>query len=82
MLAARPTVLDSDAAPDWNRDPVVVSLARWDRIKDPLGVLDGFLERVLPALRASLSPPGGRRYSHEHFPSQDRAGCLFLRGSV
>ena len=23
MLAARPTVLDSDGAPDWNRDPVV-----------------------------------------------------------
>ena len=40
-LAARPTVLDSDGAPDWSRDPVVVSLARWDRIKDPLGILDG-----------------------------------------
>jgi trehalose synthase len=38
-LAGRPTVLDSDGAPDWTRDPVVVSLARWDRIKDPLGVL-------------------------------------------
>ena len=53
-LAARPTVLDSDGAPDWSRDPVVVSLARWDRIKDPLGVLDGFLERVLAATGAHL----------------------------
>jgi diguanylate cyclase (GGDEF)-like protein len=53
-LAGRPTVLDSDGAPDWNRDPVVVSLARWDRIKDPLGVLDGFLERVLAATGAHL----------------------------
>jgi glycosyltransferase involved in cell wall biosynthesis len=53
-LAARPTVLDSDGAPDWSRDPVVVSLARWDLIKDPLGVLDGFLERVLPASDAHL----------------------------
>ena len=53
-LAARPTVLDSDGAPDWDRDPVVVSLARWDRIKDPLGVLDGFLERVLAATGAHL----------------------------
>ena len=53
-LAGRPTVLDSDGAPDWNRDPVVVSLARWDRIKDPVGVLDGFLERVLPATGAHL----------------------------
>ena len=41
------TVPDSDGAPDWSRDPVVVSLARWDRIADPLGILDGFLERVL-----------------------------------
>ena len=53
-LAARPTVLDSDGAPDWSRDPVVVSLARWDRIKDPLGILDGFLDRVFPATDAHL----------------------------
>ena len=53
-LAGRPTVLDSDGAPDWDRDPVVVSLARWDRIKDPLGVLDGFVERVLAATGAHL----------------------------
>ncbi|MDQ2896451.1 MAG: diguanylate cyclase [Actinomycetota bacterium] len=53
-LAAGPTVLDSDGAPDWSREPVVVSLARWDRIKDPLGILDGFLERVLPASDAHL----------------------------
>ena len=53
-LAGRPTVLDSDGAPDWDRDPVVVSLARWDRIKDPLGILDGFLERALAATGAHL----------------------------
>ena len=53
-LAARPTVLDSEGAPDWSREPVVVSLARWDRIKDPLGILDGFLERVLAASDAHL----------------------------
>jgi len=53
-LAGRPTVLDSDGAPDWSRDPVVVSLARWDRIKDPLGILDGFLERVLAVTSAHL----------------------------
>jgi trehalose synthase len=53
-LAAGPTVLDSDGAPDWSRNPVVVALARWDRIKDPLGILDGFLERVLAASDAHL----------------------------
>ena len=54
VLAGRPTVLDCDGAPDWDRDPVVVSLARWDRIKDPLGILDGFMERVLAATGAHL----------------------------
>ena len=53
-FAGRPTVLDCDGAPHWDRDPVVVSLARWDRIKDPLGILDGFLERALPATGAHL----------------------------
>jgi trehalose synthase len=53
-LAAGPTLLDSDGPPDWSRDPVVVSLARWDRIKDPLGILEGFLDRVLAATDAHL----------------------------
>jgi trehalose synthase len=53
-LATGPTVVDSDGPPDWGRDPVVVSLARWDRIKDPLGILDGFVERVVPATGAHL----------------------------
>lgn len=33
---------------------MVVSLARWDRIKDPLGILEGFLERARPAAGAHL----------------------------
>jgi len=53
-MVGRPTVLDCDGAPDWSRNPVVVSLARWDRIKDPLGILDGFLARVLAASDAHL----------------------------
>jgi len=53
-LAAGPTVLDSDGPPDWGRDPVVASLARWDRIKDPVGILDGFAGRVVPATGAHL----------------------------
>jgi trehalose synthase len=53
-LAARPTLLDSDGPPDWSHAPMVVSLARWDRIKDPLGILNGFLDRVLPASNAQL----------------------------
>lgn len=53
-LAARPTLLDSDGPPDWSHAPMVVSLARWDRLKDPIGILSGFLDRVLPASNAHL----------------------------
>ncbi len=73
-LAARPTVLDSDGAPDWSRDPVVVSLARWDRIKDPLGILDGFLERVLPATDAHLLLAGPD--THQVADDPEAAGVL------
>jgi diguanylate cyclase (GGDEF)-like protein len=57
-LAAGPRVVDSDGPPDWGRNPVVVSLARWDRIKDPLGILDGFVERVIPATGAHMLVAG------------------------
>jgi len=53
-LTGRPTMVDSDGPPDWGRDPVVVSLARWDGIKDPLGIVDGFVARVVPATGAHL----------------------------
>ncbi len=53
-LSGRPTLLDTDGPPDWERTPVVVSLARWDRLKEPLGILDGFLGRVLPRVDAHL----------------------------
>ena len=65
-LAAGPTVVDSDGPPDWGRDPVVVSLARWDRIKDPLGD-PGWLRRTggtgdrrAPAARGPRRGPGRR----------------------
>ncbi|MEA2391174.1 MAG: trehalose synthase [Solirubrobacteraceae bacterium] len=35
-------------------DPVVLQVSRWDRLKDPLGVIDGFLEHVLPQTDAHL----------------------------
>lgn len=54
MLAARPTLLYSDGAPDWDLVPLVASLARWDRIKDPLGILDGILNRVPASSDAHL----------------------------
>lgn len=35
-------------------DPVVVQVSRWDRLKDPLGVIRGFVEHVAPHTDAHL----------------------------
>jgi trehalose synthase len=40
-------VVREEAAPPWTT-PLVVQVSRWDRLKDPLGVLDGFA-RLDPA---------------------------------
>jgi trehalose synthase len=34
--------------------PVVLQVSRWDRLKDPLGVIDGFAERAIDELGAHL----------------------------
>ena len=35
-------------------DPVVLQVSRWDRLKDPLGVIRGFVEHVAPETAAHL----------------------------
>ena len=35
-------------------DPMVLQVSRWDRLKDPLGVMRGFVEHVAPASDAHL----------------------------
>jgi trehalose synthase len=35
-------------------DPTVVQVSRWDRLKDPLGVIRGFVDHVAPATDAHL----------------------------
>jgi trehalose synthase len=35
-------------------DPVVLQVSRWDRLKDPIGVIQGFAEHVAPATDAHL----------------------------
>jgi trehalose synthase len=62
----RPTDLYEDAplTPD---DPVVVQVSRWDELKDPLGVIEGFAEHVPdahlvyagPAVAAVADDPEG-----------------------
>ena len=45
MLEARPLRAD---------DRVVLQVSRWDRLKDPIGVIRGFVEQVAPASGAHL----------------------------
>jgi len=35
-------------------DPVVLQVSRWDRLKDPIGVIGGFVDHVLPHTDAHL----------------------------
>jgi trehalose synthase len=35
-------------------DPMVLQVSRWDHLKDPLGVIDGFVEHVMPRSDAHL----------------------------
>ena len=39
-------------------DPLVVQVSRWDRLKDPAGVMAGFAEHVIGATRAHLALVG------------------------
>ena len=32
------------------QDPMVLQISRWDRLKDPLGVIQGFVEHIAPGL--------------------------------
>jgi trehalose synthase len=35
-------------------DPMVLQVSRWDRLKDPIGVIEGFLDHVAPHTEAHL----------------------------
>jgi trehalose synthase len=63
-----PTFMREDGSPDrvvrsarvWEggplraSDPYVLQVSRWDRLKDPLGVIRGFVDDILPATDAHL----------------------------
>jgi trehalose synthase len=65
---ASPTFCREDGTPDrvdrratvWegrplrSADPVVLQVSRWDRLKDPIGVIHGFLDHVAPHTDAHL----------------------------
>ena len=47
-------VMRTGGAPRLGEDPLVVQVSRWDRLKDPVGVMRGFAEHVLPHESAQL----------------------------
>lgn len=53
-LCHRCDVLRTGPAPRLGRDRLVVHVCRWDRIKDPIGVMRGFAEHTLPHAEAHL----------------------------
>lgn len=48
----------TETAPLHESTPIVLQVSRWDRLKDPHGVLDGFVEYCVPATDAHLMLAG------------------------
>jgi trehalose synthase len=54
-------VLRAGAPPQLGRDRLVVALGRWDRLKDPIGVMRGFVDHVRdPRARLIVAGPASR----------------------
>jgi trehalose synthase len=53
LIERRAHYLDDGDPPSWN-DPIVMQVSRWDRLKDPVGVILGFGEYVAPTSDAHL----------------------------
>jgi trehalose synthase len=79
-----PGRVDRDAelfedAPLRPEDPVVVQVSRWDALKDPLGVIEGFAEHVRdahllyagPAVAAVSDDPEGERVLRDAIATRD-----------
>jgi trehalose synthase len=54
----RPIESYDDASPAPADVPLVVQVSRWDRLKDPLGVIEGFAEHIAPHGEAHLIVAG------------------------
>jgi trehalose synthase len=58
VVRRRAEVLRYGPAPRLGVDPLVLHLSRWDRLKDPIGVLHGFAKHVLSDLDVYLVMAG------------------------
>lgn len=88
-VARRANVLRENRPPQLGKSPLVVALARWDWLKDPIGILTGFARHLDhpgarlviagPAAGAVADDPGGRgvlratRAAWHELPAADRA---------
>jgi trehalose synthase len=58
VVRRRAQVVQYGPPPRLGVDPIVLHLSRWDRLKDPIGVLDGFAKHVLSDLDVYLIMAG------------------------
>ena len=58
VVKRRAEVLRYGPAPRLGLDPLVLHLSRWDRLKDPIGVMHGFAKHVLSDLDVYLVMAG------------------------
>ena len=63
-------ILRTGPAPRLGRDQLVVHACRWDRIKDPIGVMRGFVEHTLPHVQAHLILAGSAVHSVTDDPEE------------
>ena len=66
-------VLRTGPAPRLGRDQLVVHVCRWDRIKDPIGVMRGFVEHTLPHVQAHLILAGSTVHAITDDPEEPEA---------
>ncbi len=57
VVKSRTVFADGGAPPPFDR-PIVTQVSRWDRLKDPLGVIEGFARYVAPVSEAHLVVAG------------------------
>ena len=66
-------VLRTGPAPRLGFDQLVVQVCRWDRIKDPIGVMRGFAEHTLPHAQAHLILAGPTVHTVTDDPEEPEA---------
>ena len=66
-------VLHTGPAPRLGFDQLVVQVCRWDRIKDPIGVMRGFVEHTLPHAQAHLILAGPTVHTVTDDPEEPEA---------